>query len=65
MKHVNSLIKKLGIVLLVCLAFGWQNAEAQRVTTISGKITDAQTGDALVGKKFNVKGKLKGTLSDI
>ncbi len=65
MKHVNSLIKKLGIMLLVCLAFGWQNAEAQRVTTISGKITDAQSGEALVGANVYVKGRVTGTISDI
>ncbi len=64
MKHVDSLIKKLGIMLLVCLAFGWQNADAQRVTSISGKITDAQTGEALVGANIAVKGTVTGTISD-
>jgi iron complex outermembrane receptor protein len=64
MKNFTQFMTRLMAIALVLSAYCWQPALAQRVTTISGKVTDATTGDALIGVNIVVKGRVIGTISD-
>lgn len=50
-------------IVLFCIPFF--NANAQNKTVISGKITDANTEEPLVGVNVVVKGKVIGTVSNV
>ncbi|TAD95190.1 MAG: TonB-dependent receptor [Bacteroidetes bacterium] len=55
-------MKKNLIYLTLSLLFVCQNIFAQ--TTLSGKITDKETNEALIGANIVVKGSVSGTTSD-
>ncbi|MEM9846424.1 MAG: SusC/RagA family TonB-linked outer membrane protein [Bacteroidota bacterium] len=54
---------KLRLLLLITTLFGLQFAIAQR--TVSGTVTDAGTGETLIGANVSVKGTATGTVTDI
>jgi outer membrane receptor protein involved in Fe transport len=56
--------KYLSKILLLsgCLLFA---VTAQAQTTISGKVTDAETGEPLIGVNILVKGTVLGTITDV
>lgn len=49
----------LSALLTVCISFLYAQ------TTVSGKITDAQTGEPLIGTQILVKGTVLGTITDV
>ena len=57
-----SLMRKL-VLVAVCLVFGVTAALAQR--TISGTVTDAETGEPLIGANVLIKGTSTGTVTDL
>ena len=66
--NCKSLLKRLMYATLLSLlgispAFG--NTVGYDVATITGKITDSETGEGLVGVNVLVKGTLIGTVTDI
>jgi outer membrane receptor protein involved in Fe transport len=65
MKNVNSNFRKLGILLAAALMICWQGAFAQNVTTVSGKVTDADSNFGLAGVNIRVKGTIQGSISDV
>ena len=58
---INNFLK-CGLVMVALLLIG-NYAEAQRV--IKGKVTDAETGDALIGANVVAKGTTSGAATDI
>ena len=52
---------RTGMAALVLLLF---SVSAAAQTTISGKVTDKESGEALIGVNILVKGKLVGTITD-
>ncbi|MBX2928599.1 MAG: carboxypeptidase-like regulatory domain-containing protein [Saprospiraceae bacterium] len=59
-------IKILPLMKLCCIAFVLllSSAAISAQTKISGKVTDAESGDPLIGVNITVKGKLIGTITD-
>jgi len=53
------------IVLSLCLTMPSIYVMSYKVQTVSGKVTDAQTGDPLPGVNVLLKGSQKGTISDL
>jgi TonB-linked SusC/RagA family outer membrane protein len=51
-------------MLLLLLLFSWQYALAQE-RTVSGKVTDAADGSAVIGASVRVKGTTKGVITDV
>ncbi|MCK5347549.1 MAG: carboxypeptidase-like regulatory domain-containing protein, partial [Candidatus Heimdallarchaeota archaeon] len=52
------------MILLSCLFYFTQTALAQQIFTIRGVISDAETGDELMGVNISVNGTTKGTTTD-
>jgi TonB-linked SusC/RagA family outer membrane protein len=50
-------------LLLILLTMGWATSVAQSIT-LKGKISDDETGEAVVGANIAVKGTSKGTSTD-
>jgi len=57
---VNHYLRRIIPLLIFCLAAGAAFAQ----TSVSGKVSDASTGDPLVGVNIVVKGKVIGTVTD-
>lgn len=51
--------------LIIFLTFMAMDALGQASTTVSGKVTKASTGEALIGVNILVKGKIIGTITDL
>jgi len=58
---MRNITKNLFWVLLTC--FSMSSLSAQNV--ISGKITDSDSGEDMIGASIYIKGTVKGTISDI
>ncbi|MBN1184352.1 MAG: carboxypeptidase-like regulatory domain-containing protein [Bacteroidales bacterium] len=58
------MMKRLSLVLIVVL-ISFQALYSFSQTTISGKVTDSQTGEELAGAAIVVKGTTKGTITDL
>lgn len=72
--HLNPIIKKLlfglkltilFIVLSVTNVLAFPLADLQQQRVVTGTITDATTGEAMVGVNIQVQGKTIGSISDI
>lgn len=64
---INSLLTRLVAVCALISIFvisGYSNNRSPADITIQGKITDAETGEALIGVNVLVKGTLSGTVTD-
>ncbi|MGY6559154.1 MAG: SusC/RagA family TonB-linked outer membrane protein [Nitritalea sp.] len=51
------------LLLLFCCAFG--SLRAQNAVTISGKVSDARTGEELIGATISIQGTSIGTVTDL
>jgi iron complex outermembrane receptor protein len=60
-KRFTQLTQLAALVLLLSL---W-SASAWAQTTVSGRITDAETGEGLIGASIVVKGSSQGTITDV
>ena len=58
---MKRILYSTGLLLAVIFCSAWQ---AQAQTTITGKVTEAGTGDPLAGVNILVKGRVVGTISD-
>lgn len=58
-------MKKKIIFILSCLLMVLIPLHAQQTLKVSGKITDAKTGEELIGVSITVIGTTKGTISDV
>ncbi|MCC9137888.1 SusC/RagA family TonB-linked outer membrane protein [Pontibacter silvestris] len=57
--------KKLLLLLLCLLTFNLLFAQEQGNITVSGKVTDASTGQPLIGASVQVKGTTQGAQTDV
>ncbi len=58
-------MKKKILFILTCILLVLLPIQAQQARKISGKVTDAKTGDDLIGVSILVKGTSKGTITDM
>ncbi|MEX2591314.1 MAG: carboxypeptidase-like regulatory domain-containing protein [Anditalea sp.] len=65
MKHSVRKIWSTFFFLLAILSISLSEAFAQSSTAISGTVTDADTGEPLIGVNILVKGQVMGTISDV
>ena len=69
MKNINltintmyrKLTKFIAMLLLLCPLLVW----AQQPETVTGKVTDAATGEPLIGVRVTVKGQQTGVITDV
>ena len=62
-KLTSSIYFRIGILLMFMLAFN-MNIFAQKVI-VKGTVTDAVSGESLIGTSIVVKGQKSGTVSDV
>jgi outer membrane receptor protein involved in Fe transport len=65
MKHFARRIWSTLIFLLAIISVSLPGAFAQGSTTISGTVSDDDTGEPLIGVNILVKGRVIGTISDV
>jgi TonB-linked SusC/RagA family outer membrane protein len=56
-------MKRVCIISILFLAIGFNNVFSQQIT-VSGQVSDAQTGDSMPGVNISVKGTTTGTSTD-
>lgn len=58
-------MRKYFLQLIMCFGVIFFSSSLMAQTTISGKVTDASNGDALIGVSIQVQGTTKGTLTNL
>ena len=58
-------MKKRILFILTCMLLVLLPLQAQQTRKITGKVTDAKTGDELIGVNIVIKGTTKGTVTNI